>query len=822
MRLLSTAARRYTKFRDEVRIDFRQLPDGIIAIVGNNGECKTALLEIAPGAIWRDLPSRPGSMVDYFTDRDGFLECEFEIPDQGAYRARVTVDALGRESQAVLALTTPAGDTRLLTDGKVSSFDQWVREHLPLLDVFLSSAFAAQFRRRGFPQADRKTRREIICEVLAFGRYTRMAQAARAAAAAIEVGRLELTARRRSVLAGCSDEVHADLARRAAAEETLLANLNAQEGPLSETLARLTTDAAALADGASAYTEAVQRQRECQAEVRTTEREIAANDTRETAAREQQRREITQIGKDRDRIVVELAATLADVGARAAVDEADKRKRLINNQALLAGADAIRQAQQDATRLEQEIAEVTRADADARAAVRQLEHARDHLRQQVTTLDRVDTQLTRDRQAAALLSNVPCGGAGEFASCALLRDAQAAAGRIPDLETQVAGLVHLHASVAELDAQIADGHTADQRRGDALRQRQAALAAARDRAKGADRLGDAEGRITELAAAIDQIPAFVAQQHAAAEAHAATRRAALEESIRDADERAFTAIDACAAAARALALQFAGQNQALIDVTSQAQALAPAAGRLEEVQREITATTQAQATLVAQIARVEERAAAIARERVLFDRRRAEVKAIDEAIVILDSELIEWETLARVFGPQGLPPLEIDAAGPALSALTNQLLEVSAGGRYTVDFVTQEARADGKGVKEIFELRVLDNRDGGNARDVGAMSGGQQALIMECLMSAIAIYVNTTSPMPIQTLWRDETSSALDEENRAAFIPMLRKVAELGGFRQVLLITHDEDIKAQADAQIRVHDGTAEIVHAPFDRQEAA
>jgi exonuclease SbcC len=191
-------------------------------------------------------------------------------------------------------------------------------------------------------------------------------------------------------------------------------------------------------------------------------------------------------------------------------------------------------------------------------------------------------------------------------------------------------------------------------------------------------------------------------------------------------------------------------------------------------------------------------------------------------VAALEADLLDWQTLAKAFGRDGLPVLEIDAAGPTISAYTNDLLATCYGPRFTVDVVTQQAKADGKGLKETFTIAVLDNAAGAAVRDIADLSGGEQVIVAEALANAIAIYVNTRSPQPVRTCWRDETTGALDPENAARYLAMLRQVQTLGGFHHVLFITHNPDAAAQADAQIRLADGHVTIAQPPYGETVAA
>jgi len=123
----------------------------------------------------------------------------------------------------------------------------------------------------------------------------------------------------------------------------------------------------------------------------------------------------------------------------------------------------------------------------------------------------------------------------------------------------------------------------------------------------------------------------------------------------------------------------------------------------------------------------------------------------------------------------------------------------------------QEAKVSGKGLKETFELKVWDGERGGD-RDLSDLSGGEQVIIDECLKAALALYARRHAQIPIETCWRDETTGPLDDENRARYVPMLRRLQHLGGFHTLLFVTHDAEIAAQADAQIQVGGGTARLV----------
>lgn len=122
--------------------------------------------------------------------------------------------------------------------------------------------------------------------------------------------------------------------------------------------------------------------------------------------------------------------------------------------------------------------------------------------------------------------------------------------------------------------------------------------------------------------------------------------------------------------------------------------------------------------------------------------------------------------------------------------------------------------------KEVEGRQQLDNENGGAVRDIRDLSGGEQVIVAEALMNSVALYVNERSQTPMRTIFRDETTGALNKENTQRYIQMLRKVLELGRIHQILFISHDPDAFNLADAQIRIEGGKATPIMPPY--REAA
>ena len=225
-------------------------------------------------------------------------------------------------------------------------------------------------------------------------------------------------------------------------------------------------------------------------------------------------------------------------------------------------------------------------------------------------------------------------------------------------------------------------------------------------------------------------------------------------------------------------------------------------------------------TVTATLARVASAREDIERRRAAYVERERELQTLDSRLDKLQREQVDWQFFAKAFGREGLPVLEIDAAGPTVSSLCNQLLEACFGSRFSIEFVTQAVKTtkgkDGSQFKEAFTIRIIDNERGGESRDIADLSGGEQIVVDEALKASLAIFCNTRSEMPIRTCFRDETIGPLDPANADRYMQMLRKLRELGGFRHLLFVSHNADAAATADAQIRVAGGAAQIVLPPY------
>jgi len=188
----------------------------------------------------------------------------------------------------------------------------------------------------------------------------------------------------------------------------------------------------------------------------------------------------------------------------------------------------------------------------------------------------------------------------------------------------------------------------------------------------------------------------------------------------------------------------------------------------------------------------------------------AKAEALAEKLAPMEAELAEWRWLGRGLGREGVQALELDAAGPQVSGLANELLADAYGPRFQVRFETQAAKADGKGVKETFDIVVVDTERGreGNGED---LSGGEKVIVGEALGLAVGLFHAQAAGVSLGTVIRDETVGALDPENGERYLAMLRAFLRVGHVHQLLYVAHNPALIDLADAVVRVEDGRIEV-----------
>jgi exonuclease SbcC len=197
---------------------------------------------------------------------------------------------------------------------------------------------------------------------------------------------------------------------------------------------------------------------------------------------------------------------------------------------------------------------------------------------------------------------------------------------------------------------------------------------------------------------------------------------------------------------------------------------------------------------------------ALRQAQTLADARAQQVRLADRRAAAtrrgarIENAVGDWTLLARCMSNDGLIALAIDDAGPALSALTNDLLLACYGPRFTVSILTQSETAKGV-MREDFDIMVHDAQSG-ESKSVRLMSGGERVWINECLVRAVALYLAQIGERHYGTLLSDEVDGALDPERKRMFGAMKRQVLRLGGYQREFFISQTPELAGMADVVI--------------------
>lgn len=864
--------RSVTALRD-LDVDLSTVPPGLCAVVGDNGAGKTTLLEcMLPAPAWLTMPTRPGSLSDCVTGRDGLIDLSHTHLGT-SYRHVVTVDTGASDKSRPSTEAFLYVDGQPVNDGKIGTYAEAVAARLPSQHLVLASAFAAQDGSGSFAQLDTKGRRALFRAMLGLDGLQALAD------------RATLHRKPLDAMAADLDRVgqRLDLDTATAADlDTRIAQADAQVQPQRDAVATArqahvqaqathATQAAILAQLDKARGDALRRQRQLQldrseAVARMTAAQLALDDAlalvaqADAIAADLARRDALRTDKDRHAAAYrEARADLGRMDAAAADRQASRdraQRDLARTVQLLAQADqadaGLADLQDRAQQLADAQARRPQAAADADAAGKAHRQADDaataRQRTAVLALDRARGALDRATTAAAQLDAVPCGGRVlevsdpatgytgdsttlDCSACSFLTSGTQARDQLPDLRTAV--------DAAEAEAAAARGDVsgvADLRAAaDAARQALRDLDALIAQLSGADHRLQAA---LDVLARRDQLAADRVDLQATLD-----RLAAEDQAVGDQRAQLQQALQAAETAGREAAAQLAG----LGDVDARQAALQRASGQVPVLQQavadhaaardradtqlaevEVPADPQQQRDQVAQLAAavtVAARAAEDAQDRLeqqlaALGRLRGQRQALGDldarrAALAADRDRVArrragWVLLERAFGEQGIQALEIDAAGPGVSDLCNDLLQ-TVGAAYTVQLRTVREASGNRVQREVFDVLVHDGRTG-TSRELSRMSGGEQVLVEEAIKLAIAVHVSQRTGQGLATLWRDECDGALSDSRARAYPAMLRLAAQRGGYGWCYFITHRPDVAAQADSVLLIADGRATVL----------
>ncbi len=807
-------ARAMGPFRDEIFVDFNAIKGELIAVCGENGAGKSTFLEILGGALHRETPTR-GTLASMATSRDSFAEVGVTNGAQ-----HVITHTLDGQTGKGTSLVTDVERVPRTADTKVSTFDAWSAAHLPSREVLYASTFLAQAS-GGFLDLSKADRKKMVLRALGIEHMEADAAAARE--------QLKAT---REAIASLDGSLQDE--RRRGIPSVIEANVQVaiQEGAVKLATGARDDAKLALADAEAAATnvaEALRAWQRTQAEarrLRVTEGALIAKRD-DLHARLANNRAVIARRAEIDQAVLDLAA--AHHARALAVADAKTTSDSVTR-----AADEIRRLSRDAENARRQMAAMEQAAATAKAALATRYKVDAAVASLPDLTAEVDRWVKAEAEAhAALAEENEKGLSGAEGRIYHLRGGLTMVVRIErvagvmaetakrTLETDdfmVVAAANRPATLGALRLAVTNATAA---RGN----RQAALRTAELMAGKADAVARAEADLAaanaghvewvatyeRLAGDIRMVEGDRATRQIEAGTHIAASAAAAV-TIARLEPLAAKAPALAAAEGRVSELQsqvgpldveldgVRAQLSALGDVSGDAPAtpdLAGAAARLTESEAVLVMAMRAEATARATLETATASAAVVAE--------------LEEQIATLDEDVSDWKRLADDLGPDGLQALEVDAAGPEISATANALLHEAYGPRFTLRLDTVKRDSKNQKDVEVFDVAVLDtqaNREG----EAKTFSGGERVFLSEALSLSLASFAAKRDGSEGGcTLVRDESGAALDPGRGRAYVSMLRRAAREIGADRILFVTHSPELQALADARIEIADGKVTV-----------
>ncbi len=834
MRLTGIHLHAIKPYPTDIKINFDEIPGQVIAIVGENGSGKTRFVESWPGAMYRKAPTH-GALAPWAAAQDSFVEASFV--NGAPWTARQCLNAVNGKSEAQLL---DGEGKAVLESTKVREFEAWAASHLPAPEVFFNSLFSAQGTNGllGLPSAERKA---VVLRALGVEDLEAKAERARKQKAAVEAQLATQKAR-------IDDELArgVGLVKAAGCDEVTLLEQQEQERWAAQRQAAWCVERLQeqIAQHDAAVTAAERDLAVVKLELESVQTAIAEHERVKAAIETSTKRRQELQG------LIDNAKT----------HKADVEKRLANNRGVLAEADKIRDAEARGKALEAEIAKLEAqlkgiGDAEeARSTVagdllQRSKPAQERKRQAEERL-----QATRKVIGEALaveqaevevkrLEGVLAAAKVKFTECdevlESLRGKQivGAEGRIEALRGGLLlvaeGVVEhpvehsretlqtddaIVKAAADMPAMLAAATEARKAALDAERKADQDLAAAQKSARRREAVDAArvqlpldEQTLALAVAEVDELLTKSAEQEQIEKTYQGQARAARSQKVQH--EAALADLGLVALRGK---LSYLGTAEARIaelepqvvqldaeiaritkdlgevpadDTPSDPPALSPAKLAVEATEKELSEARSALA--VAQQRVTDAQASA------------AKVAELEAETVQLHTDLSDWQKLADDLGKKGIQALLIDAAGPELSTIANDLLASCFGTRYSVGFETVRLSADGKKEIEDFEIKVIDTKQGRDA-DGSSFSGGERVILNESLSLAFTVFNCKRNGVSRPTLIRDETGAALSAENSRRYMAMLRRAVDIVGADKLLFVSHNPETWELADNVIKL------------------
>ncbi|MDZ4726167.1 MAG: SMC family ATPase [Leptospira sp.] len=741
--------------------------DEKVAIIGDNGSGKTTLLDTISMAFYGVTPNRrsesgreEGAIYGCFQEKASSIEVKAEIDGKLIHVKRL-IDPIAKTQKPYLYV-----DGKAVTEGKMKEFNEKFLEYTDLPeDLFLSALYHSQRGKGHLVSLDQAGARELLGNLLGFQEYD---------------SEFDLVDSERKLVD-----------QSLAADEVLTKNLRATIAEEDETKENLTKE----------KEESVRIDKDLsdvEKKITTIQQELADLKSESVGVRD---------------LLEKQTLVKADIGLLEK-EITDLSERLKNNLALKEKEPEIKKAVSDKKQVEEKIAELEKSLSnqltDLESKTKEIEESNKTINLEISRLEddktkarkefdtislslsdlrsklsRLTSELTEAEKKSSLLSRVPCNGVEVSGkklteSCELLADAVAAQSRIVEIKkdfdqvTIDSNVLVLKSDQINLQLKTIDDSKLKES----------------EKLKNFDSLAEFKTEIEKIRKEI-QSEKLKLTQYADIEKQIANL-ALVDERVKDYQGK----IDIANSKKAELTMNLESLVKLISDKQSEVDVLEGVEEdlRIKTEWKKIASSKRDE--LISKISKLE-----------------AKLTQIEEAKSRLESlgtqakldRLTRLKNLAEALSPKGVRALKLDAAGPEISQTINDILSECYGTRFQVAIRT--TKETGKGVtKEDFSIVVLDEETG-EETFVDNKSGGQEAIIKEGISLGVAVFKKQKTGADIRTLIRDEADGGLTSKNAHLYQKMLDKAMIMGGFAQVIFVSHKPEIQELATTVFRVGDG---------------
>lgn len=157
-----------------------------------------------------------------------------------------------------------------------------------------------------------------------------------------------------------------------------------------------------------------------------------------------------------------------------------------------------------------------------------------------------------------------------------------------------------------------------------------------------------------------------------------------------------------------------------------------------------------------------------------------------------------YAQLREAFGRDGIPAMIIEATIPEIETEANELLAKMTDGRMHIRFDTQREKVTG-GVMETLDIKIADEL---GTRDYDTFSGGEAFRVNFAIRLALSRLLARRAGARLRTLIMDEGFGTQDTQGRERLVQAINVIKD--DFDLILVITHIDELRDAFPVRIEV------------------